>query len=317
MSPLRLVFFGTSNFAVPVLEVLLKYPKLFEVVLVVSQASKPVGRTQAVTPSPLTKFAQSQSLTIVTPLKIKTDDFVKTLNSLSADLFVVAAYGKILSKQILDLPKFGALNLHGSLLPKYRGATPIQTALVNQELQTGVTLMLMDEELDHGPILAATMTTVDAQETFSTLENKLAKLAGPLLIDNIEAYVKGGLKPQAQNHHQATFTKVLDRADGEIKWLEVTALALEAKLRAYNPWPGLWTTINKDGRSLRLKILVLSLVSAPVATPGLVAVGSAGFIVGTKSGAVQLDLVQVEGKKPISGQDFMMGYSTLVGQTFH
>jgi len=310
----KIIYFGTSAFAVPPLLALLADGR-FEVTAVVSRADKPAGRKGEVRAAPVAVAARERGLRLLQPPKLKDDGVKRLIADLAPDLFVVAAYGKILPRALLDIPRFGALNLHGSLLPKYRGASPIQAAILGGEQTTGVSLMLMDEEMDHGPVFAAAETALDGTETHGSLEAKLAGLAAKLLTDSVGGVLSGELKPRAQRHDQATFTKILARQDGFISWKNETAEEISRKLRAFDPWPGVYAVWErKNGQKLRLKILRARVLPGAAGEPGLAYVTDGKYpAVWTRSGALELTEVQVEGKKPVSGQAFLNGHADLPG----
>ncbi len=311
----KIVYFGTSAFAVPPLLSLLGDGR-FEVAAVVTQPDKPAGRKGEARPSPVAVAARQRGLRLLQPAKLKDEGVQRELSGLAPDLFVVAAYGKILPQAVLDIPGSGALNLHGSLLPKYRGASPIQEAIRAGEAKTGVTLMLMDREMDHGPVYAAAEAPIAADDTYGSLETKLAALAADLLVDSINRIAGGHLHPVEQRHDQATFTRILSRQDGFVSWEKESAAEIERKLRAFDPWPGTYAVWKRqDGQPLRLKIIKarpLEVAGRPAA-PGTIFAAGKKLAVWTRSGALELIEVQIEGKKPASGQALMNGYQDLVG----
>ncbi|MEX0587434.1 MAG: methionyl-tRNA formyltransferase, partial [Patescibacteria group bacterium] len=212
-------------------------------------------------------------------------------------LFVVASYGMIIPPETLEIPEKGALNVHPSLLPKYRGASPIQAAILNGDLETGVTIMQMDEKMDHGPLLSQKKVTLDAAETTPTAMVKLAQFGGELLTRTIPGYLNGKIPPRPQDHDLATFTKLIKKDDGKVNWQE-NNIQIERMVRAFNPWPGVWTTVgemaeqldrelkNQRRQNLRLKVLQAHL----------------------ENGTLSLDAVQVEGKNPTPFTEFLNGY---------
>ncbi len=311
---LRIAYFGTAAFAVPPLEALLGRAGEFEVVAVITQPDKPAGREKIAAASPVAAFAAENRLRLLQPATLKTDAVQTTLAALDADVFLVAAYGKIVPKAILALPRLGCLNLHGSLLPKYRGASPIQTAILAGETETGVSLMLMDEAVDHGPVLATAAVPIATDDTHGSLERKLAVVASRLLVDNLGAYAAGVLAAKGQHHDEATFTKILTREDGLVDWREDDAAAVERKRRAFDPWPGIYAVWIRNDKPLRIKILKLKIIEDPGAMPGAVVLSKNGLpAVGCKDNAVELIEVQPEGKKPMQANAFLNGYPDFVG----
>lgn len=292
----KIVFFGTPWFGKIVLEKL--WESKFRVVGVVTQPDRPVGRDHKLTPSPVKLLAKENKIKVFTPVsKIELLAISHKLLAQKAELFVVAAYGLIIPPEILNIPTRGVLNVHPSILPKYRGASPIQAAILKGELETGVTIMQMDEEMDHGPVLTQQKIPLASNENTPSLTEKLAQLGGKLLVETIPPYLSEKITPQPQNHELATFTKLIQKESGKISW-KMPNEQIERMVRAYNPWPGVWTTVgematqvdrelkNSKHQNLKLKILSAHL----------------------ENGTLSLDLIQVEGKKPISFADFAKGY---------
>lgn len=314
---LRIVYFGTANFAVPPLKALLSARNAATVVAVVTQPDKPAGRSGEVTASPVARVAREAGVTLLQPAKIKVDAVRDELAALNADLFVVAAYGKIIPMDILALPRLGCINLHGSLLPKYRGASPIQAAIAAGEPGTGVALMFMDEQVDHGPVLATVAVPIDPQDTYASLEAKMADAAAELLVSHLDDLAAGNLEPREQDHDAATFTSIIGREDGFVRWADVDAPAVERLRRAFDPWPGIYATWTRSGKPMRIKLLdVCASEGRPGAAPGTVWTNDAGEpVVAAKDGGVRLLMVQPEGKKPMTGVAFLNGYREFSGAT--
>lgn len=283
-----IIFIGTSQFAVPPLEKLIK--NKYNIIKVITAPDKPTGRKQEITPSPVKKAALKYNLPLLQPERIAA--FKSEISASQPDLIVLAAYGKIIPKNILDIPKFGCLNLHPSLLPKYRGPSPIQTAILNGDQFTGLTIMKMDEKIDHGPIIAQKKIAITSQENSQTLEKKLAQLAANSLIEILPQYLQGKIKPQAQDEKQASYTKILTREDGQIDWQQ-SAQAIARKVRAFYPWPGTWADFNGK----RVKILKARAVDKKQEAT-----------LSTREGFLLLELVQPAGKKPMTGQEFFRGH---------
>lgn len=312
---LRIVYFGTADFAVPPLEALLGSPERFSVIAVVTQPDKPVGRKGEVTASPVANAARAKGATLLQPKTLKDPAVQEQLAGLDADVFVVAAYGKILPQAVLDMPSHGSVNLHGSLLPFYRGASPIQAAIAAGDAETGVSLMVMDAQVDHGPVLATVALPIATDDTHATLEAKLGGAAAGLLADNLIDYVEGRLKATEQDHDRATFTTILSREDGFVSWANEDAAAVERKLRAFTPWPGVYAVWKRKGVPLRLKLLAVEVADAqPGATSGAVSKAVDGVpLVAAKTGALVLRDVQPEGKKPMPWKAFLNGYPDIIG----
>jgi len=307
---MRIIYFGTATFAVAPLKALLAARAEHEVVAVVAQPDTRAGAC------PVAVAAREAGVPLLQPAKIRTEEFRTELAALGADVGIVAAYGKIIPKSILDLPRLGCLNLHGSLLPKYRGASPIQAAIAAGETVTGVTLMIMDEQVDHGPTLAVAEAPIAPTDTHATLEVKLGEVAASLLMDNLSAYGDAKLTSKEQNHDEATFTGLIDREDGRIDWTAMSAAQVERLLRAYTPWPGIYTVWHRRGTPLRLKLLELTVGEAPAGTApgtGFVDPGCGLPGIAAAQGAVLFHWVQPEGKRQIDGKTFLNGYQDFIG----
>jgi methionyl-tRNA formyltransferase len=310
-SQIKIVYFGTANFAVPPLIALLSRPEIFTIAAVVSQPDRPAGRQSQLKISPIVQLARKNNLALLQPEKI-TPEFITTLQKIKADLFAVAAYGLILPKKLLEIPSSGAVNLHGSLLPRYRGASPIQTCLLNGEMETGVTLISMDEKMDHGPIIASCLVPIADSDDYESLTKKLSEAAAELLVNSLPAFVSGQLKPQPQDHSSATFTKILKKEDGRINW-NSSAHQIERQILALRPWPGTFAEFNNR----RIKILnVETLKTVPteiLSFPGIIKKSEDNFpLVATADRWIKLLVVQPEGKKIMSGRDFLHGYPDII-----
>lgn len=315
----RLVFFGTPEFALPSLEKLIKSE--FKPVAVVTSPDKPVGRQQTITPPPVKVLAQKHKIPVLQPEKLKDPGFVEKMKNLKPDLIVVAAYGKILPKEILDIPRWGCLNLHPSLLPKYRGPSPIQFAILNAEKETGITIFKMNEKMDEGPILAQKSMTIKPEGTNLTLRQKLSNLGVNLLISSLEKWITFNLMPekvkkifqlQPQNHQLATYTKILTKQDGKIFWNK-PAQEIDRQIRAFLPWPGTWCIL-PNGK--KLKVLKSSKIKEPSTQRqyGQVFLTQANELaVQTGQGVLIIEQLQIEGKNPITNQEFLNGHPEIVG----
>jgi len=273
----KIIFIGTSLFAIATLEKLIE--NNYEILTVITAPDKPVGRKQEVIPSPVKEIALKYNLSILQPEKI--GKIEKEISQLEPDLMIIASYGQIIPQDILDIPRKGTLNLHPSLLPKYRGPSPIQTSILNGDEKTGTTIMLVDEKMDHGSIIAQEETIIDHDDTYESLENKLSEQSANLLIQILPRYFKNKIRPKIQDENNATYTKILTREDGKID-LEKNIQETERKVRAFYPWPGTWTEIN----SQRIKILKVKI----------------------KDGLLFLELVQPSGKEPMTGEEFFRGH---------
>lgn len=302
-----IVFFGTPEFAVPILEKLAGSP--YRPTLVITQADKPAGRKQELTPPPVKVAAGKLAIPIVQQATRK--ELIDILRSDSPVLFVVVAYGKILPKEVLGIPKYGTLNVHPSLLPKWRGPSPIQYAILNGDAETGVSIMLLDEEMDHGPILEVRRSKIVDRDTTGTLSARLAEISGNLLLETIPRWLAGGITPQKQDHAQATYSKIIAKEDGRIDWQE-SAREIERMLRAFTPWPGIYTTWNGK----RIKILAAYTRDTKEAgESGKVAQAGNEIAIETGKGTLLVTRLQPEGKMPMHADEFLRGYPDFIHAT--
>jgi len=305
----RLVFCGTPGFAVPTLEALLAAGH--EIPLVVSQPDRPVGRTQQLTAPPVKQAALAAGIAVVQPEKIRNNiQFREQLESVAPEAIVVVAYGRIIPPWMLALPKLGCVNLHGSLLPKYRGAAPIQWAVAMGDAFTGNTTMLLEEGLDTGPILLQQTVEIAPHQTAVELFEVLAHEGAPLVVDTLKGLADGTVKPEPQNHDGATFAPLLNREDGRMAFAARPAHELFNRWRGFQPWPGAFTMLN--GKKLivhRMTVAEASTVSASgTAQPGKIHVENHRFFAGC-AGETWLELieVQLEGKKRLTAAEFLRG----------
>ena len=301
---LRLVFCGTPQFAVPTLEALIAAGH--EIALVVTQPDRPVGRKQVLTAPPVKLTALSQGLEVTQPEKIKNNlEFRSRLESIAPDAIVVVAYGRIIPKWMLDLPRFGCINLHGSLLPKYRGAAPIQWAVAMGERSTGNTTMLLEEGLDNGPILLQQEVQVLPEQTAIDLFAELSVSGAPLVVETLSGLASGTIQPKQQDHSQATLARILEREDGRMDFAVRTATELWNRWRGFQPWPGAFTFLN--GKKLIVHQLRPASISE-TSQPGVVRVDGNHLLVGCTEGT-ELELVELqpEGKSRMTAAEFLHG----------
>lgn len=292
---------GTPEFAVPSLEKLINSEH--EICAVFTKPDKPVGRKKIITPPPIKTFAINHGLKVYQPEKIKSAETEELIKSLNPDLIAVVAYGKIISKNIIETPKYGCINVHGSLLPKYRGAAPIQWSIINGDNVTGITTMFMDEGLDTGDILMQRKTFINENETSDELKSRLSVIGAELLIETIEKLEEGTLKRLPQDNSQATLSPPLDKINGQIFW-EKTAQEIHNLIRGCNSWPIAYTMI----RGKRFKIYKSKISNLRSSYPGKV-VSVNPFIIGCgENTSLELLEVQVEGKKRMPASDFARGY---------
>jgi methionyl-tRNA formyltransferase len=304
---LSIIFMGTSRFAVPILHALFHH---YSLVAVVTQPDRPGGRGRGLSMSRVKEAALELDVPVLQPEHARDPAFVGGTRRLKPRFIVVAAYGQILPRPLLDVPEMGCVNVHASLLPRYRGAAPINWAIAEGESRTGVTTMLMDEGMDTGPILLSRTVPIDPNDTAASLEEKLADVGAEVIVETIEGLVKGAVRPIPQDGSQATYAPQLQKKDGWIDWSE-PAEVLHRRTRAFDPWPGTFTRIG--GKTLKV-------LSAEVddtrqnQDPGcIVGVDREGIRVATGKGHLILKAVQLEGKKRLAAREFLMGHSVEAG----
>lgn len=302
---MKIVFFGTPEIAVPILETLAQIPD-FEVISVVTQPDRPVGRKGEITPPPIKVLATNLGIKILQPEnKIELE---KLLKDLQADFFVVVAYGMIIPQHILAIPKYGSINVHYSLLPKYRGASPIQESLLHGDKETGVTLIKMDEKLDHGPVFLMKRIEIEDDDNLLTLSAKLTNLSSQILPLALEDIAQENLNPIEQPHEQATFCKKIKKSDGMIDW-NLSALQIRNMIRAYTPWPSVFTEIGGK----KLKILKADIYESDENfPPGQFKIEDKILKISTAKNHLVPKKVQLEGKKEMDIETFLNGYSSLI-----
>jgi methionyl-tRNA formyltransferase len=295
---MKLVFFGSSNFALPVLEAL---HGSHEIAAVVTTPDLPAGRARELKENPVSVLAKQLRLPVLKPDAVKNNpEFAVQLKNLDADVFIVSAYGLILPEEIINLPKFKTLNTHPSLLPKYRGPSPIQIALKDGLTETGTSIMVLDTKMDTGPILAQEQCVIEASDTYISLSEKLSKLSAHLLIKILPEYQSGALSPVAQTDADATYTTIISRDNGKIDWSQ-TATEIHNLFRAFTPWPGIWT--NWEGR--KIKITDCEVYEGDPAVPGVFSCGQSTFL--------KINKLQLEGKKETDIASFLNGHKDFIG----
>lgn len=310
MALLKVIFMGTAELACASLRALSR-AQSFQILAVVSQPDKPRGRDLAIQPTPVKTVALAEAIPVLQPRRAREETFIHELKILEPDLIVVAAYGQLLPPAILDLPRFGCLNVHASLLPKYRGAAPIQCAILDGEAETGVTIMKMDPGLDTGPILSEVRTVIEDRDNAQTLQDRLAELGADLLVRTIPAYTSGQLTPRPQPTGGATYARKITKEDGCLDWSQ-SAVVLWRRVRGFSPWPGAFTTFSDRGRPRLLKVWTATVVEAGGAvspSPGVVTTaGAAGLVVACGEGALCLLEVQREGGRRMPVGQFLAGH---------
>ena len=313
-SEFRMVFMGTASFAVPALQKL--FEKGYKVTGVITQPDKPSGRGQTLAASPVRQKAFDLHLPIYQPKSLKNDEARALFQALAPKMIIVVAYGKILPLWLLELPEYGCINLHGSLLPKYRGAAPVHWAIANGETKTGVCTIRLDEGLDTGPVLLCAETNIGPDETVPSVYDRLAELGSGLMLETVEAILGGTLSPKPQDDSQASFAPILKKQDGFIDWT-MPAQRIHNRVRAFNPWPGTVTRL----RGTVCKILQSRLDqdgAAPERSePGSIVVSKRALAaVCGDARLIEIVAIQPENRKPVSGADFANGARIQAGEKF-
>lgn len=310
---MKVVFMGTPDFSVPTLEEIIKAGH--EVIGVITQPDKPKGRGKLVAYPPVKEKAMEYNIPIFQPAKLRDESFVEVLKELAPEVIVVVAFGQILPKSILDIPKYGCINVHASLLPKYRGAAPIQWSIIDGEKNTGITTMFMDVGLDTGDMLLQAKTAIDPEETGGSLHDKLSLIGGALLVETLERLEAKTLQRIKQDDSKSNYVKVLDKGLGVIDFNK-SAIEIERLIRGLNPWPSAYTSL--DEKTLKIwKAKVLDGVYK--GTPGeIIDVTKDEIIVLSGQGALSILELQLEGKKRMNADQFLRGYQiqkgTILGQ---
>lgn len=325
MAKPKIIFFGTSDFAVPVLETLIK--NKYQIIAVVTQPDREAGRGYEKNISPIKETALKYELKILQPEIIKDTEFIKTLEEASPELNIVCSYGKIIPKEIIEIPKYKTLNIHPSLLPKYRGPSPIQTAILNGDKETGITIMLMDKEMDHGPIIFRLQfpipdyETITCAELFKQLSEKSAETLAQILPD----WFAGKIIPREQDHNEATFTKIFVKEDGKIYWNK-TSDAIDRQTRALNPRPGTFCFWHNHEKEITTRLKIIKTELPYIASKVMIDImpqKKEGIVFKTRSGLMAIATlndyliikeIRPEGKGAMTGKDFLNGYPEIIGQ---
>ncbi len=298
--PLKIVFAGTPDFAAQHLDALIK--SHHDVIAVYSQPDRPAGRGKKLKASEVKQLALTHDIPVYQPENFKSDDAKQQLADLNADIMVVVAYGLLLPKTVLETPKLGCINVHGSILPRWRGAAPIQRAIWAGDAETGVTIMQMDEGLDTGDMISIATCPIEAADTSASLYSKLAELGPTALIDTLATIADGTATPEKQNDELANYAKKLSKEEANIDW-HMPAQQIERNIRAFNPWPICFTQMQGN----TVKIYAAELVEN-TGNPGeILAADKTGITVATTEGALKITQLQPQGKKPMSAQDFLNG----------
>ncbi len=308
LTKISAIFFGTDDFARTVLARLIKNGQ-FIFQAVVTQPDKPVGRKKIITPPPVKVLAQEEKIAVWQPAKLKTD-FINQLKKTGADIFIVAAYGKILPAELINLPKYKTVNLHPSLLPKYRGPAPIQAALLNGDKITGTTLMLIDEKMDHGDIIAKSQITISKSDNYKSSSKKLAELSAELLINTLPDYLTGKIKPQPQDHSQATYTKIIRKEDGLIT-TDKTAKQIYNMWRAYIVWPQIYGELKAGDKKITAKLLEIELSDLNKTNKQpleLFIQDKQLYLACARGTVIKINRLQIQGKQAMDSKSFINGY---------
>lgn len=310
---MRVVFFGTSELACHSLAALVE-DKAYEVARVVTQPDRPKGRDLKLQPSAVKAEALRRGLAVLQPERARDPAFLQALAELRPALIVVAAYGQILPKTILDLPAHGCLNVHASWLPKYRGAAPIQWAILNDEAETGITIMKMDPGLDTGEIVSQQATPILSTDNAQTLHDRLAEMGAELLLKTIPDYLNGKVVPRKQPQEGASYARKMTKEDGRLNWSE-PARALWNRVRAFAPWPGTFTEMDVDGAPQHLKIWEAQVDEQVGGSPGeIIRADKHGIVVACGTYALRVLTLQKEGGRRMSVSEFLAGHSVVRGQ---
>lgn len=307
----KIIFMGTPDFSVPSLEALIHSD--FRIVAVYTQPDRKAGRGQQITSSPVKRLAESQRLDVVQIEKFKVAGTIEGLAALAPDLIVVTAFGLLLPTEVLSLPKFGCVNVHPSLLPRHRGASPIATAILQGDEITGVTIMLMDSGMDTGPILRQREVPISDEDTTGSLGKKLAQVGAELLIETLPLWIEGRIEAQPQDENKAGYTRMIKKEEGQIDW-RLSTKELWCRVRAFDPWPGCYT----EWRGNRLKLVkVMPLYDQRSDVPGKVIALAppAPVTVGvqTRDSVLGLVRLQLEGKREVPAEEFVRGQRDFIG----
>lgn len=308
---MRIVFMGTPQFSIPTLERL--NSSEYEVMAVYTQPDRPSGRGKTASSAPVKRIAEKHGLSVFQPMSLRDETEIERLAALSPDAIVVVAYGQILPQEILEIPRFGCLNIHPSLLPKYRGAAPVAAAILSGDEETGVSVMLMDSGMDTGPVLSQQKVLIEPRDTTESLEEKLANVGADLLMKTLPEWIEQKLVPERQDNSKVIYTEQISKKDGVMNW-QLSAVELERRVRAFYPWPGCFTYW--QGKVLKI-LDAVALPGANLVEPGVVvSLSQAPEIpvgIGTGDGVLGICRIQMEGKKANISSDFIRGQREFIG----
>jgi methionyl-tRNA formyltransferase len=312
MDSLRVIFMGTAALSCDSLRALIESPG-FQVVAVVTQPDRPKGRELKLQPSPVKALALQANLPVLQPERVRDEAFLRILGDLRPDLIAVAAYGQILPQSLLDLPRFGCLNVHTSLLPRYRGAAPIQWSILNDDAETGVTIMKMDAGLDTGDILTQVKTPIHPEDNSETLHDRLARLGAELLVRTIPEYVAGRTSPRPQPPEGVSHASKIKKQDGHIDWTQ-PARVIWNRVRGLVPWPGAFSYLSGQPQPHLLKIWQAEVVERPGSAGEVLQADKTGIVVACGRDALRILALQREGGRRLKAQEFLAGHPLLPGQ---
>jgi methionyl-tRNA formyltransferase len=308
---MQIVFMGTADLACASLKALLA-SREFTIAAAVTQPDRPKGRDLKMQPPPVKIAAQQAGLRVLQPESARDPGFIAELTSLRPDAAVVAAYGQILPQSVLDVPRHGCVNVHASLLPKYRGAAPIQWAILNGETETGVTIMKVAAGLDAGDILSQRATVIGPDETGETLHDRLAAMGAELLVATLPLYVRGAITPRPQDNAAATYARKITKADGHLDWTQ-SATSLRRRVRALAPWPGAWVNWSTGGRSRLLKVRSVRVEERQGAPGEILQADKTGLVVACGTDALRIEELQPEGARKMTAAEFLAGHEVKAG----
>lgn len=306
----KIIFMGTPDFAIPGLRALHIDPR-FEIISVVTQEDKPVGRKQELMPTEIKRAALELGLSVLQPKRLK--NIVEELKILAPDFIVVIAYGQILPTSVLEIPKIACINVHASLLPRYRGASCLQAPILNGDSETGVTIMLMDKGLDTGDILRQEKINLIGDENLETVHDKLSKLGASILGDTLIDFIEGKIVAQKQNELLASYVKIIDKKDGQINWID-EAKIIEQKIRAFNPWPGSFSFL--EGKMIKIIKAIVFETENKELEFGQIFNENKQLAVKCGQNALLILELQLEGKKATDSKSFLAGHKNIVGKKF-
>jgi len=312
MTALRIIFMGTPELARTTFQSLLAC-RDFQTIAVVTQPDRPKGRDLKLTPSPVKELALQSDLPVLQPERARNENFIDQLRQLKPDLIVVAAFGQILPQTILDLPRFGCINVHTSLLPKYRGAAPIQSAILNDEYESGVTIMKMDAGMDTGAILTQEKTLIHESDNAQILHDRLATIGAELLVRTIPDYVSGKIPPRPQPADGVSYAPKIKKQDGEINWTQ-PARTIWNRVRGLVPWPGAFTHVTAEPKPYLLKIWEAETIQQTGPPGQILSADKSGIVVGCGQNALRISQLQLEGGKRLTPQQFLAGHELKAGQ---